>query len=219
MAGDTRQHADLLRKVPAQRRAEETVRVIFQAVAQILEGEGEEALTTNRIAERSGYSVGTIYQYFPDKKAIVLLMIRRERRRVMDELHALMSEAERSSEHPSRYLRLFVRTLIQAFAVGRWPRRVMLKMAWRMDSEPDVMSAMQEMAQRIGEAILARRHPALREPTHTSLFVVTRGVMGAIRAAVLEDLPLASTQEFEDELVRMAWVMIGIDVPPEPPAC
>lgn len=209
MAGDSSQSADLLRKVPAQGRAERTLRTIFQAVAQILEGEGEGALTTNRIAERSGYSVGTIYQYFPDKKAIVLLMIRRERRRVMDQLHALMAEAERSSEHPAHYVRLFVRTLIEAFGVSRYPRRVLLRMAWRMDAEPEVVAAMQEMALRIGEAIVARGHPSLREPGECGLFVVTRGVMGAIRAAVLEDMPLTATQQFEDELVRMAWAVIG----------
>lgn len=208
MTGNETQPADAMRKRPTQKRAEKTLRTIFEAVAQILARDGEEALTTNRIAERSGYSVGTIYQYFPDKKAIVLTMIRRERRRIMDELHALLAEAENSREHPSHYVRLYIRSLIQAFAIGKFPRRTLHKMAWRMDSEPEVMAAMREMTDRMGEAILARRHPDLRTPDPCMLFVVTRGVMGVLRSAVLEDFPDVASRTFEDELVRIAWSLL-----------
>ena len=207
------QHDDSMRKIPVQKRAERTLWTIFEAAAQIVNGEGEQALTTNRVAERSGYSVGTIYQYFPDKTAIVLTLFRFERSRVIEALQALLAEAQHSEAHPAHYLRLYVRTVIKAFAVGRHPRRTLLKMAWRLDTEPEVLAAMQEMAERIGEALLSRAHPSLREPNSTLLFVVTRGVMGVLRSAVLEDFPHVAEPEFEDELVRMAWAMIGEGVP------
>ena len=77
------------RKTPTQRRAVETCAAIVEATARILEDKGQDALNTNRIAERAGVSVGTLYQYFPDKHAILVTLIRRERAALMAELRAI----------------------------------------------------------------------------------------------------------------------------------
>lgn len=56
---------------PLQQRARDTVEVIIQATAQILSREGPDRLTTNRVAETAGVSIGSLYQYFPDKAALI----------------------------------------------------------------------------------------------------------------------------------------------------
>src|SRR5262245_21790233 len=58
------------RKEAVQARAQSTVEAILGATAQVLEGIGFDAATTNRIAERAGVSIGSLYQYFPNKEAI-----------------------------------------------------------------------------------------------------------------------------------------------------
>lgn len=58
------------RRLPQQRRARQTVEVILDAVIRVLKREGFSAITTNRIAEVAGVSIGSVYQYFPDKSAI-----------------------------------------------------------------------------------------------------------------------------------------------------
>ncbi|ETA07175.1 MULTISPECIES: TetR/AcrR family transcriptional regulator [Gordonia] len=58
-----------MRKRPRQQRSSFTVEAILEATTQLLDTEGA-ALTTNRIAETAGVSVGSIYQYFGDKQAI-----------------------------------------------------------------------------------------------------------------------------------------------------
>jgi AcrR family transcriptional regulator len=58
------------RRQPTQRRAHETVDAVLDAVIRILKREGLSAVTTNRIAEVAGVSIGSLYQYFPDKLAI-----------------------------------------------------------------------------------------------------------------------------------------------------
>ncbi|MDR3488568.1 MAG: TetR/AcrR family transcriptional regulator [Bradyrhizobium sp.] len=63
------------RKTPIQERSKATVDVIAEAAARILAKEGAEALTTNRIAEVAGVSVGSVYQYFPNKEAIVAALL------------------------------------------------------------------------------------------------------------------------------------------------
>ena len=59
------------RKEPRQRRARATVDAILFAAAHILKSEGFAHATTNRIAEKAGVSIGSLYQYFPNKEAIV----------------------------------------------------------------------------------------------------------------------------------------------------
>jgi AcrR family transcriptional regulator len=56
---------------PRQRRARDTVDVILRATAHILSREGADHLTTNRVAEKAGVSIGSVYQYFPDKTALI----------------------------------------------------------------------------------------------------------------------------------------------------
>ncbi len=59
------------RKVPRQPRAKATVDAILLATAHILKTESFERATTNRIAERAGVSIGSLYQYFPNKQAVI----------------------------------------------------------------------------------------------------------------------------------------------------
>ncbi|MCA9504141.1 MAG: TetR/AcrR family transcriptional regulator [Spirochaetaceae bacterium] len=59
------------RRPPTQRRAEVLVQSVREAARQILEADGAEALTTNRVAERAGISVGSLYHYYPNKESIV----------------------------------------------------------------------------------------------------------------------------------------------------
>ena len=66
------------RRIPRQARAEETVAAILEGAAQILEAGGLAAFTTNAVAERTGVSIGTLYQYFGDKNALIHAIAARE---------------------------------------------------------------------------------------------------------------------------------------------
>lgn len=78
------------RKAPKQSRSAYTVDVILEGAAHILESGGMEEYTTNRIAERAGVSIGSLYQYFPSKDAVTIALIDREEKKlVVDALSAL----------------------------------------------------------------------------------------------------------------------------------
>lgn len=66
------------RKVPQQKRAADTVAVIVEAAARILERNGFEGFNTNAVAEKAGVSIGSLYQYFPGKNALLRAVIERE---------------------------------------------------------------------------------------------------------------------------------------------
>jgi AcrR family transcriptional regulator len=67
-----------LRKTPRQARARATVAAIVEAAARILAESGPRAVTTNRIAARAGVSIGSLYQYFPNRSAVLRALIERE---------------------------------------------------------------------------------------------------------------------------------------------
>lgn len=75
------------RKIPAQARSRVTVDAIIQATTYILTEVGWDGLTTNAIAERAGVNIGSLYQYFPNKEAIIAELQRRHAEATHAELH------------------------------------------------------------------------------------------------------------------------------------
>lgn len=65
------------RKLPRQSRAANTIEAVLEAAVQIVTADGPRALTTTRVAKRSGFAVGTIYQYFANKDELMGAMVRR----------------------------------------------------------------------------------------------------------------------------------------------
>ena len=88
----TRTRPAIPRKRPLQARSRETYAAILEAAARILETKGLEAANTNAIAERAGVSVGSLYQYFPDKAAIFAELIRQAEAALGDTLEHLLRE-------------------------------------------------------------------------------------------------------------------------------
>ena len=65
------------RKTPVQARSAASVDAILEATVQVLLKVGKERLTTTRVAARAGVSVGTLYQYFPNKSALLQAALKR----------------------------------------------------------------------------------------------------------------------------------------------
>jgi AcrR family transcriptional regulator len=79
------------RKTPAQSRAAATVHAILEGAASILERQGFDGYTTNEIAARAGVSIGSLYQYFPNKDAVTIALIEREMVGMVDEVVAALA--------------------------------------------------------------------------------------------------------------------------------
>jgi AcrR family transcriptional regulator len=171
---------------------------------------GEAALTTNRIAQRAGVSVGTLYQYFDSKESIVLAMLARERGQVMSTLDQLLSNADSENHDPIRsdprlILRAFIRRYVDAFGTGAPGRRALIRFAWSLDKQQMLVQSLREASDRIALHIGRMKHPLLRPPSPAMAFVMTRLLAGTVRSASLEDSPLLGTIEFENALVDACW--------------
>ncbi|MFF2088392.1 TetR/AcrR family transcriptional regulator [Nocardia sp. NPDC058176] len=89
---------DRPRKTPRQQRSRQTVDTLLEAAAQVFSREGITA-TTNRIAERAGLSIGTLYQYFPNKEAMLHALAERHLLDAGQQLGAVFAQL-RADEPP-----------------------------------------------------------------------------------------------------------------------
>ena len=98
------------RKKPRQNRAQVTVDAILDATAHILVRDGYEGLSTNRVAERAGVSIGSLYQYFPGKESLIGELLDR----YSDEIHTMVVTmiAQLGSTEPTECTRVLVTAMI-----------------------------------------------------------------------------------------------------------
>jgi AcrR family transcriptional regulator len=95
------------RREPRQHRSRQTVDAVLDAVTLVLKRHGPDAVTTNRITEAAGVSIGSLYQYFPDKQAIYSALHERH----VDEVRRVIERA--LAEHASGSLEDFARALVK----------------------------------------------------------------------------------------------------------
>jgi AcrR family transcriptional regulator len=108
--GRPRKNTLKARKAPGQARSQETVSVILEASARILESAGLRGFNTNAIAARAGVSVGSLYQYFPNKDAIVRALITSFEETLHDAVLRAVQGGRGGALKPR--LRLLVRALV-----------------------------------------------------------------------------------------------------------
>jgi AcrR family transcriptional regulator len=178
------------RKQPRQRRSRETVAVILEAAARVLEQRGLEGYNTNAVAERGGISVGSVYQYFPNKDALTLALIAK----FEDALLAKVREAVARSEGKSltASLSLVVRAQIEAHAERAGLNRILEAEEDRLRPPSAAPAAMRELKDLVA-ALLARHRREIARPVDDDviedLIVISRAM---IDHALQQDLPHAA---------------------------
>jgi len=100
------------RKTPRQERSRATVEALLEATTDILIRDGYTKLTTNRIAERAGVNIASLYQYFPGKEAIVAELRRRHGNEQRVALRQVLAE------HTAGKLESTIRTLVSIGVAG-----------------------------------------------------------------------------------------------------
>ncbi|HXW49344.1 MAG TPA: TetR family transcriptional regulator [Xanthobacteraceae bacterium] len=99
------------RKQPKQSRSNELVAAVLEAAVQVLAKEGAQRFTTARVAEKAGVSVGSLYQYFPNKAAILFRLQSDEWRKTTEMLRRILGD---EAKPPFERLRKLVRAFIQS---------------------------------------------------------------------------------------------------------
>lgn len=172
------------RKRPQQERSRLTVEAILEAAAQVLERDGYDALTTTRVAERAGVSIGTLYQYFPDKAVVVAGLVEARLGREVHAMRAAFTRAERlplpeaSDQLVSAFVGLFAGDPSRSAAVLYGALRV----RWR----PVVDDLVTQMAGATAGLLGRRLRDACGRDLEQTAYVVVAAVIGVVARSLVE---------------------------------
>lgn len=111
------------RKIATQERSRATVDSLVEATARILVKEGFDKASTNRIAEVAGVSIGSLYQYFPSKEALVAAVVERHQQEIMQTVRGELAQV--STEPMDKAIRRFVAVAVQAHRLAPQLHRVL----------------------------------------------------------------------------------------------
>jgi len=190
------------RKSPSQDRARATVCALLQAAAQVLEAEGEEGLTTNKIAERAGVSIGTLYQYFPNKESLLMGLVRAHQ----EALHtAIVGQLARHQHLPLP--ELVTRVMTSMLEVFRVNVRLSVNVEKLCASlgEASGLEVELEALRGWAQGVLEARAEELAIPDpELAAFMVVRSVEGVVLGAARCRPELFET----DELVRQLSTLV-----------
>ena len=202
-----RQAAEIKRRIPRQARAAETAETILEGAAQILEANGLAGFTTNAVAERAGVSIGTLYQYFADKNAILLALAKQQvGLGLADIARALSGEIDPT---PEGRVRAMVRAAIHAFRGRQRARKAVMEAVLTQGHHAELMVPVVAFIAQHRVARRGRAQPVFATLTPLQMFVMSRAMIGVLRAAVLEEQPFFKSRPFEDELVRLVLAYLG----------
>ncbi|WHT17767.1 TetR/AcrR family transcriptional regulator [Crossiella sp. CA-258035] len=188
------------RKQPRQARAEMTRQRILTAAAQVFAEHGYAAGTTNRIAERARISIGSLYQYYPNKDAILLELVSRHLDAGITATR--LSKQAELPESIEEILRLFVRTAIENHREDPQLLRVMFEQAPR---SPELLAKIERQERDLVAFArdLLDRHP---EVTVADTGTAARLVVSTVELVVHQQIGAPSPidlDRLERELVAM----------------
>ena len=196
-----KQAIEIERRIPRQTRAGETVSLILEATAQILEAGGLPAFTTNAVAERAGVSIGTLYQYFADKNAILLALARQQMTVGLASIgRALQGENDPSVEGRVRSM---VRAMVNAFGGRHRARKAVTQAILAQGLGTEMMGPIAAFIAASGTQTGHGPQPLIAALSPEQVFVLSRALMGTIRMAVMEEQPFLRSRAFENEVVRL----------------
>src|SRR5260370_6291372 len=196
-----KQAFEIKRRIPRQARAAETVALILEATAQILEAGGLPAFTTNAVAERAGVSIGTLYQYFADKNAILLALVRQEMTAGLAEVgRALQGENDPSVEGR---VRAMVRAMVGGFRRRPRARKAVTQPILAHGLAIEMMGPIAAFIAAAGTQTDHCPQPLIAALSPEQVFVLSPPLLPPIRHTALQEQPFLRRRAFEDEVVRL----------------
>jgi AcrR family transcriptional regulator len=195
------------RKRPRQERSKATVDTILEATAQLLVRQGFDALTTNAVATAAGVSIGSLYQYFPNKEALVSALIEQHMKQnetVLGELtrvaHLTVAEAARA----------VIELIIRAHAIDPDLHRVLTEQIPRVGNLAR-MHELDEMFHRMVAGMLAARRDeiAIQDPD-LAAFILVSSIESIVHRAVLFYPERLRDPRFVDETTLLVTRYLGV---------
>jgi AcrR family transcriptional regulator len=187
------------RKSPVQARSAASVGAILEATTQVLLRVGKERLTTTRVAARAGVSVGTLYQYFPNKSALLQAALKRHLAEVAEAVEAMCEELE------GRPLEEMATGLITAFLEAKMKDAKTSVVLYSVSSDVDGARIAQQMQVRFNKAVVKMLNSSFERLTTDTQLVASmiQGAMVGVSRRILESG--APERQFESLLPELIF--------------
>lgn len=189
------------RKQPSQSRSRATVETILDGCTRVLDQEGIQAATTSRIAEASGVSVGSLYQYFENRDAILNALQDREFLRTFEmiQTHLLREKFET----PRDLARTVVSSLLKLYRSAPGLHRVLALEGLRVTPTERVQAFDHRIVETLRAFFESTIFPIRRANKHAAAFVLYQSVRATMLAKILEEPPGIGDDVLVEELTDL----------------
>lgn len=203
------------RKQPRQARSRALVEAILDATERVLAQEGTEATTTTRVAEVAGVSVGSLYQYFPSREALLAAVI--ERRVERDE-QVLMARV--GALGPAATIEAVLRTgahlLVETYRREPALYRAMVDEMERVARDARVQAMIDDAIARTVAMLTPHREALAVDDLELAVYTIATAQVAVVRDAVRRRPELLADDRLADLLGTLAVRFFGLERP-EPP--
>jgi AcrR family transcriptional regulator len=177
------------RKTPVQARSAVTVEAISEAAIQVLLSHGAERFTTTRVAERAGVSVGTLYQYYPNKQSLLYAVLEHHLNGVVARVEAACESARHKP------LAAMMREMVEAFVDAKMERADISAALYRVSADVGGPALIKRISQRSRKAIEAtlQTAPDAKSPPDKLAIDIMLAAMAGVMRSLLESGPAAGT--------------------------
>jgi AcrR family transcriptional regulator len=189
------------RKSPVQARSTASVDAILEATVQVLLSVGKERLTTTRVAMRAGVSVGTLYQYFPNKSALLQAALTRHLNEVTTALERVCREQR------GKPLKEMATAVINAFLEAKMRDAKTSVALYSVSSDVDGATIAKQKGLRSLKAItgmLGTSCESLTKEPQLVASMLVSAVVGVSRRLLESDSPEKHFESYRQELVFFA---------------
>lgn len=186
------------RKTPRQSRSQATCAAIVEAAARILETQGSQGLTTNHVAQLAGVSVGSLYQYFPGKEAIMVELIRRMRQDMLADFEAAALETR------GRGLEFAVDRLVSASLLHHMRRPALAQVLEREEPGLQLDAEIHALKARMREIVVETLRDHAIDDAERTAFDISAVARGLAEAAIQ-----AGQRDFDDLRGRICRAING----------
>ena len=188
------------RKTPIQARSTVTVEAISEATIQVLLIHGADRLTTTRVADRAGVSVGTLYQYYPNKRSLLFAVFE-------DHMDKVARAVEVASENArNKPISEMIKLIVEAYVDVKMQRADISIALYRVAPDVGGPALVKRTAQRLRKAVEAMllTVPDLRlSPDRFAIDMMLSAMSGAMRSALEAGASPAVFRKMREHLVLL----------------
>jgi AcrR family transcriptional regulator len=189
------------RRRPRQARAQATVEAIVKATARVLVDEGYDRASTNRIAHAAGVSIGSLYQYFPSKEALVAALVENHVQRMRAALDGALLESPPAAL--AERARLLVQGMMAAYRVDPQLHHVLCQEVPKIGELQKVYGFEQHLAEVCRRYLFSVGERLRLNDVDRAVFLLVNAVPGVVRAAIQADPTGQNDARLAEELTDM----------------